>query len=375
MGSKPAGRPPHRVVAALVYAFFLWMLAEIAVAAFFLVSKPEWERMRLTMLGLEKNSPALHRMIGQPYLQVVPMPGYSNNLGIQHNQQGYRGEAVPVRRRPGYVRILCLGGSTTYGWKVWGADETYPAQLKALLEQELPPGVKGVEMINAGVPTGCCAEVLTHYHFKFHYYQPDLVIINTGGNDASAMDSLTYQPDYSHWRRQLNNVYQLPPQSRWMAHSRVLTVLILWLFRSEYISGQSYLWPLGHTPDVVWFPDPAVRPVAERDVAFTHHLNSVLDEIARDGHRVLLVPFRATKLHASEVSRTTDAEVARNEQRLRRVAAERKILVAPFPESCIAPASWEDYCHLNAAGCREKAAHILPYARHLLWPDRFPAPG
>jgi lysophospholipase L1-like esterase len=144
---------------------------------------------------------------------------------MQHNPQGYRGRAVSVRRDPRVLRVLCQGGSTTYGWTVDRAVETYPAQLEEVLSESLPSGYSDVEVINAGLPWGTTAELLNHYHFKSHYYQPDAVIVHTGLNDAQAFYMEHYHPDYSHWRRQMGDGLALPAETRWLLGSRAFSAL------------------------------------------------------------------------------------------------------------------------------------------------------
>lgn len=355
--------------------WFLFLLCEILCAVVWMARFPALEAIRLQMMGSGSAVALQHNAIEQPYLSYIPAPGYRNEYGPQHNEQGYRGAAVPMRRRPNTVRVLCMGGSTTYGWHAQHADQTWPAHLERLLEARMPAGCEDVEVINAGLPQGTSAEIYTHYAFKFHYFQPDLVILNTGGNDALPVNGPVYQPDYSHWRRQLHNVEALPSQSRWMMHSRLLSTFIIVLFRYEYISGNSHTWELGHTPATTWYPEldtrqGGKRPIPDDELAFKQNLEDVLDMVADDGHQALLVAFRLRE--NSTQPDEFKALVARNEQVLKDLAAKRGLPFAPFPESCISPDNWTDDCHLNETGEGEKAQYILPYAAAALWGE--PAP-
>jgi hypothetical protein len=106
----------------------------------------------------------------------------------------------------------------------------------------------------------------------------------------------------------------------------------------------------------------------DSELAFTHNLETLIDEILRDGAQVLLVPFRMNPRQVGMRSYASQAE--RNERIIKRLAAERGLALAPFPAALISPQNWVgDDCHLNAAGCRQKAAHIAPLARKLLWPS------
>ena len=167
------------------YAFFTELVCAIVLET----ALPELNQMRKILKGDVPAGESFQRAIGQSYLNYVPAPGYTDEGGIQHNEQGYRGNPVTFQRRPGVKRILFLGGSTTYGWGIGRADQTYPAYLEHLINQALLPSGGKVEVINAGLPWGTTAEMLTHYHFKFHFYRPDLVILNPGGMTRNRLTS------------------------------------------------------------------------------------------------------------------------------------------------------------------------------------------
>ena len=61
--------------------------------------------------------------------------------------------------------------------------------------------------------------------------------------------------------------------------------------------------------------------------------------------------------------------MARNEKILTGLAERRRLVMAPFPSDVIEPANWVDSCHLNAAGAKQKAAHVLPYILQALGRD------
>jgi hypothetical protein len=104
--------------------------------------------------------------------------------------------------------------------------------------------------------------------------------------------------------------------------------------------------------------------VPDEHVAFSHNLKALLDMVAIDGHCALLVPFRrapSEEVYTPAMRRLMEE----NEARLIRIAKERNLPVAPFPASVVASRNWRDACHVNAAGDREKARHILEHARSL----------
>lgn len=337
-------------------------------------SLPGWEKTRQLMAGEAIPTPKYQFSISQPYLLYIPSPDFADSSGVQHNSQGYRGKAVTLRRTPGVARILCLGGSTTYGWGTPRAEDAYPAWLERILAQELPQGLRGVEVINAGIPFGTTAEILTHYHFKFHYFRPDVVVVNPGGNDAESMVNYDYyHPDYSHYRRTMQLPPPLPPLGRLLIKSRFIAVLLIPLVHGETPTADPFVKKDGLPPIAQWYPQPPgetreerARNIPDDEIAFKHNLEALLDEIERDGAKVLLVPFRFVDYTQYRPEKGGPAAIVREENLLRELAAKRNLPLAPFPATVISPGNWTDTCHYNAEGNREKAAYLAPFVRDLL---------
>jgi len=345
-------------------------------------SLPGWEKTRQLMAGEVIPTPGYQFSVSQAYLLYIPSPNYSDAAGVQHNAQGYRGKAVDLRRTPGVVRVLCLGGSTTYGWGTPRAEDAYPAWLEKILAQDLPQGVRGIEVINAGIPFGTTAEILTHYHFKFHYYRPDIVVINPGGNDAESMVNYDYyHPDYSHYRRAMMLPPPLPPLGRLLIRSRFVAILLIPLVHGETPTADAFVKKDRLPPVAQWYPQPPgesreerARNIPDDEIAFKHNLETLLDAIERDGAKTLLVPFRFVDNQQYRPDKGGPQAIAREEKLLWELAAKRKLPIAPFPASVISPGNWTDTCHYNAEGNREKAAHVAPYVRAIM-AMLSPAPG
>lgn len=376
-----------KLVTALLATGLALTAAEGGARIYFALDDSGKERARALLAG-ERRAAAPSASIGQPFLFMVPAPGYGTDSRdavsmpgekLNHeftNEQGYRGDPVAMRREPGTVRVLCLGGSTTYGWGTLEAHTSYPAQLQRLLRQHLPPGVRRFEVINGGVPGATSAELFTHYHFKWHYFSPDLVIVHTGGNDAEMMASPHYQPDYSHRLKPFDLPKPLAPLGQMVLKSRLAALFVLRMLQGSDPAEMAGGLPRGSAPPTHWHPAsywdrPPGQRVSDEELAFTHNLEALLDEVQRDGAKLLLVPFR----YASDDFARPESR--RTERILKRTGRARRLPVAPFPRSVISKANWVDPCHVNAAGCRQKAEHIAPYVRRLL-SDRgssSPSPG
>ncbi len=327
---------------------------------------------RRILLGRENvNLVRMQNTIGQAYLLYASAPNYANErFGLQHNEDGYRGKAVPLDKQPGMLRVLCLGGSTTYGGTVGRPEQAYPAVLEEFLRANLPAAYTNVEVINGGLTWGTSAELLTHYHFKYHYYRPDLIIINTGGNDAEGYTLPYYHPDNSNWRQPMVNLRPLPRAWRWMARSRFVSLFLLNVFYSDQLYGGQFVIPGGAKPAAPWFKPGGQllaepREIPEEHLSFLHNMDALIRTALADRARLLLVPFRAApqgyKSKPFELS-----HILRHETMLRKLADKYQLGYAPFPASVISPENWTDHCHLNVNGEREKAAHIAAHVNSLL---------
>lgn len=292
----------------------------------------------------------------QAYLLYIPTPNFTANGVQQNNAQGYRGEAISVQRSANTLRVLFLGGSTTYGEGVNHASEAYPAQLGLLLQQSPAFSNRQIEILNAGLRWGTSAEILTHYLLKFRYYHPDLVIINPGGNDPAAYTTLNYQPDYSNWRKPPRTIDTLYPHARWLLHSRLASVAIVLLFYPDVVEGSTFVHNGEATP-ARWFTPQRPGELKLNEQAFYNNVSTVVREILQDGAQVLLLSYQGNPFHAGD-QQAWRQYYDHEEAVLQQVAKERAVLFAPFPLSKMPERVWVDPSHLNAEGERIKAEYV-----------------
>lgn len=359
-GQRSSRRRRRLILRLITLSCTVAALEVVARVAF--VFLPGFEKARAGLSGEMAKKAQFQNSIGQAYLLYAPAPSYRNESGVQHNAHGYRGPMVPIKKQPGVKRVLFLGGSTTYGWKVATPKQTYPAQLGGLLNLDLPDDVRRVEVINGGIPFGTSAEMLTHYIFKYHYYKPDLVVINAGGNDSIPFTMPNYQPDYNHWRKPLLSVPTLSTLGRFLLNSRLLSAMILPITSGILPDRLSII--RDGIPLIQWYRFYG-RPedVPDDMNAFRQNLSRLIDMIRDSGGRVLLVPWRGKP----NTHPKFQSMIEKNEAVLLDIASEKALVVAPFPASVIDRADWADRGHLNRSGCLAKATHILPYARQVLF--------
>ncbi len=146
-------------------------------------------------------SPDDQRYIRHHYLNYYPNPSYER-AGTKHNSLGFRGPEIIVPKPDGVVRIVALGGSSTYTINVKNNEHTFTARLQDILREQYD--YKNVEVINAGVGGYNSWESLINLAFRVLDLEPDLLIIYQGTNDVHArfVPPEHYKADNSGHRKQ-----------------------------------------------------------------------------------------------------------------------------------------------------------------------------
>jgi lysophospholipase L1-like esterase len=96
------------------------------------------------------------------------------------NSHGFRGPDFETVKPKGVFRVVCLGESSTFGYRNRD-DETYPFLLGRLFTEEKLP----VEVINAGFPYYNSGSILSLVKQDILNYKPDLITLYAGYNDTS----------------------------------------------------------------------------------------------------------------------------------------------------------------------------------------------
>jgi lysophospholipase L1-like esterase len=159
---------------------------------------------------------------------------------LSTNGEGVRAE-YPTRAKPtGTFRIVCLGDSVTFGYRVppvWHDRPTEydPNQLPfpMLLEKELRNAnpSKKIEAFPLAVPGYTSQQGLAWLKRDFEELQPDLVIASFGWNDASLSDTPDRETIRTDW---------YPVTVRWLIdQSQALAHAIRWLRNRNAPTGKS----------------------------------------------------------------------------------------------------------------------------------------
>jgi lysophospholipase L1-like esterase len=98
------------------------------------------------------------------------------------NSLGFRGPEFHPDKPQGTFRIVCLGGSSTFGYRN-GDGGTYPVLLEKILRQT--SGDASIEVINAGFPYYNTSSVLALLREEISHYDPDVITLYSAFNDAA----------------------------------------------------------------------------------------------------------------------------------------------------------------------------------------------
>lgn len=100
-----------------------------------------------------------------------------------YNSLGFRSPEFDPVKKPGTVRMLFLGSSTTFG--VTGpVEKTFPYLVEKILREQKP--TLSIETINAARPAKTSYWEVERMHETL-YLEPDIVVLMTGYNDSATV--------------------------------------------------------------------------------------------------------------------------------------------------------------------------------------------
>lgn len=144
------------------------------------------------------------RIQPHPYLAYANRPNFrlvptaDDPLDIQHNSLGFRGAETTWEKHEGVFRIVCLGGSSTYGFGPTSDATNWPTRLQGLLNQA--PLTRRVEVINLAAQGYSTFESLIQLALRGVSLEPDLVLVYHAINDMRCALYPGVVRDNSHWR-------------------------------------------------------------------------------------------------------------------------------------------------------------------------------
>lgn len=136
----------------------------------------EYTPLRIEIL--DKTDWRLHHAFDQKDFVYDPVLLWRPRGGLTFNAQGFRGPDVPSTKRAGELRILALGDSNTLGWGK-RRDVSWPH----FLGQTLAQVDARFTVINAGAWGYTSFQGVRRFDEALAF-EPDLVLVSFGGNDA-----------------------------------------------------------------------------------------------------------------------------------------------------------------------------------------------
>jgi lysophospholipase L1-like esterase len=114
-------------------------------------------------------------------------PGATDTWGgviVHINEGGYRGPVVPYQRVLGKRRVLFLGDSVTFGYRIAQWQDTFPFLADSLASPRDPAGIETVNLSVEGYSQWQEAIVMAKEGAR---YRPDLVVVGFVLNDVTEM--------------------------------------------------------------------------------------------------------------------------------------------------------------------------------------------
>ena len=291
-----------------------------------------------------------------------------NNLGFRHGGHNNNEHTY---------KIMCIGGSTTFGSGVEDSVDTFPYQLELFMRKNR----FDVHVINSGIPYHTSLDVLIKLITNGIYFKPDMVLIHTGGNDTGPLNSPNhYLPDYTHWRdvssfnkdKIFKNVWNFVPLS---------TIRLFLIF---------YLKPGTGTKSSNQFSFPKNELVSmtdinrSRTVGLENYFSNIIYISKLNDIEPVTILFNNDQNRKGSLAykyfdnEKLDFAIEKKRKSVKlhnsimdSISRANKVNVIPFDK--FVPSSddyWIDHCHLEKRGNEEKATYIGNY---LIKNFRFPS--
>jgi lysophospholipase L1-like esterase len=132
------------------------------------------------------------------------------------DQNGFR--RIPDAPEDGDLRILVVGGSTTFDTQVPGDAAAWPARLQYWLDRMVPD--TRIRVINGGVPGYHVIDNLIRWQTELSRTPPDILIVYHAHNDLYTTLRLARTPPSTSSRP--DAAAAVPPWSRWLADHSML---------------------------------------------------------------------------------------------------------------------------------------------------------
>ncbi len=299
-----------------------------------------------------------------PYYLYRNKPGSKINGEQQVNKEGYRNGNKEFYRKEDIVRILAVGGSTTYGWLIQEYQQAWPAQLESILNEKY--GQK-VEVINAGLPGGTSSESLISFILKDKFLKPDIVIFHNGGNDIPMLFYDDYYPDYRYFKKVSGHPELRPFEYKAIKNSNFIKLLYaLWLKDINL----STIRPSPIKPAEL--NEALINVKNNQPVGFYRNMDTLIQETIAIGAIPVIFPFHLANIgiykelpkgmcYAKKLHPASSLALDKNKVVLKTLAQKYSLAYHEMPQNQIEFEKFFDHCHMKPEGDRVKAEYIAQY--------------
>jgi lysophospholipase L1-like esterase len=364
--SEPARRtrPRRSALGCLGGLVVLLALGFAAAEAAFRID--DWREGRNADFYLPQQDFSKAMFVPHPYLGVVLRPGYDAPPPYRRhiNALGMRGPETTREKPAGTYRILCIGGSTTFGTGATEDAYTYPARLQELLNREVEkgrvPAGRTFEVLNAGVSGYNTADSLIDLALRGVELQPDAVLVYHAANDERMIQSRGFKPDFSHVRR--------PPPIKELSG---LDTFLLRHVRTyaRLVRGTDPEEQLGAMAEWVFVPGfngmmvPASVRLNEYGLTvFRRNLREIVAVARSAGAEVVFETFAYKERDAAEPTALT-VYLDRANQEITSLGLELDVPVCPTAERLTGKQSlYDDLVHFNDTGELSHARVVAEFA-------------
>ena len=293
-----------------------------------------------------------------------------NSWGFTFDSDGHPYEepegAISFSKRPGTLRVLTLGGSTTAGPEAW------PFHLGELLREHTD---QSVEILNFGTGGWTSAESMVAFTTLGQSYQPDIVVLHHAVNDLVPLRRAGFRPDYSHYRKPIalerDELGNLKVKNDLSYFFDATFTRMSWLYswtRLKVSGSESTMYTLHNLSEV----EPQEGPFDESVNAevFQRNIKTVGLLVNAYGGRMVLatMPYRKS-LQSDDPSQAQDMDQAREtgqgidrqNQRVESLAASQDwdvVRLHDLMESDRLDFLYTDQVHVTQPGERLKACYI-----------------
>ena len=164
-----------------------------------LLSQVELQEQLLSSQAADQSVyPHLEKKIGyvlNPYMKRSTWRADPGGEGYRINSIGLRGQEIGPKAK-GSTRILLLGDSLLFGWKL-GEEDTVASVMNRYLSAQFPDD--GIEVVTAAMPSWNVISEAAFLEHHFNVLRPDLIVWGLARNDAGDVSGVIPPGRLAQW--------------------------------------------------------------------------------------------------------------------------------------------------------------------------------